>query len=121
MLEYLYTVGSTFLGCFLGGIVTYVLIRHMTSNDKILDRIEDLSPEITKLLIEMLHNTDNQKIIYSVGTLIGQGARVGAGFGGKPGKFNLEGIIGQFIGKIIGGNGEQQQQQPESNPFGQTS
>lgn len=62
--------------------------------------------ETQKILIKndvgkWLNSETGQKALYSIGALIGNGARTGIGLQTKTGKFKLQDLIGQIAGQYI--------------------
>ena len=100
------------IGCVLGSML---YVKHMTSQEKIME-IAD------KLLTEFSTNTESQKKIYTIGGIIGNGVRAGVGIGGKSGKFKMEDLFGQvisgFVGKMLPGGMQQEQQQTTNERIG---
>ena len=115
-----------FLGMYVGFLYIEKKVKNEAS-DMILTIIDDLAPELPKLLAK----EEFRQFVYSVGVLAGNGAKQGAlsGMGGK-GKFNfnallgtvaeavlpqvLPGIVGKVVGMVGGAaTGDQQQQQQQ--------
>jgi hypothetical protein len=94
----------------IGAYVTSFLIIRKVKNgavDMVLNFIEDISAEFPKLLAK----PEVQQFVYSIGVLVGNGAKSGVGLSTKTGKFKFEDLIGMAIGqllpKILPGAGEQ--------------
>jgi hypothetical protein len=84
--------------------------RRLISDDKIMDKIDMILTNVTS-------DTEIQKKIYVVGTLLGSAIAQGTGFKGAGGKFKLQDIVGMgiqgFIQKMMGGAMGQQQEGTE--------
>jgi len=51
-----------------------------------------------------LNSETGQKALYSIGALIGNGAKSGIGIQTKSGKFKWQDLIGQIVGSYVQGN-----------------
>jgi len=83
--------------------MTYVIIKKTMNIDKILG-ISDV------LLSEITQNTEMQKKVYVLGAILGNGIKSGMGILKGKGKFSFEGLIGNVIGNMFGGNKQEQPQ-----------
>lgn len=99
------------LGCFSGGIITYVILKRTISDDNIIKKIDMILDEYTS-------NEEALRKIYTLGGILGKGLRDGVGIdrmmpkkkGGIEG-FLME-LAGNWIGKRLGIH-EQTEPQPE--------
>jgi hypothetical protein len=103
------TIG-TLLGCFSGGIFTYIMAKRMLSDEKILDKLDMILDEYT-------HDENSMRKIYMVGGILGKGLRDGMGIDRmlpKKKGVGLEGLIFDLLGNVIGKRfGVQQEEQPQ--------
>lgn len=80
------------------GLIFYVVAKQMINEQK-----EKLKDEF----LDYLHSEEGSKLIYSIGALIGNGAKAGIGIQSRGGKMTLQdlimGIAANFIqGKMQG-------------------
>lgn len=100
----------------LSGFTTYFVGKKLMNDTKkgIIKQIPEILPQITDFFIDdltdFLHTEDGAKLVYSIGALIGNGARQGLGINAKGGKFKFEDILAQVAAGFI------QQYFPTSNP-----
>lgn len=91
---------SGFIGVTLGAIFMLNRLKNDLPNI-IIENIEELTPELPKLM----SNEAFRQFVYSIGLLIGNGAKSGVGLTTKGGKFKLEDLIGlgiqTFLPKIM--------------------
>ena len=87
---------GTALGCFTGGIFTYVIGKRMLSDEKILDKLDMILDEYT-------NNEEGMRKIYMIGGVLGKGLRDGVGLNRliPKKKGGLEGIIFDLVGGYI--------------------
>jgi len=102
--------GSIVIGSISGlfGIISMILgiiIIKKTVKNMIFDVADELINEqidIRKADVEKWINSETgQKAFYSVGALIGNGAKAGIGLNTRGGKFKIEDIIAQIAGSFI--------------------
>jgi len=110
MLEYLALVAFGGLSSLCGGLVTYAILRKVTSDDAILDKIDLITDEVMK-------NEEMQKKVYSIGALIGSGIASGAGLQKKGGKFSLQDLVMQVAGQWIQGHIKQGPARAQDEPL----
>lgn len=63
--------------------------------------------------LEWIKSEQCAKIVYQMGAIAAQGAKSGFGINKQPGKFSLEGLIGQIAGRFIEQKFMPTQTQPE--------
>jgi len=97
------------------------LIVYFLLEKKAEKTIEKYKKEL-KIEAESWLNSDNgQKAIYSIGAIIGNGAKAGFGISTRGGKFKLENLVSEIAGKWIQerfipqGNQTMQQKRSSSN------
>jgi len=79
----------------------------MMDSEHLLEKVEDI-------VDGLLSNEENQKKLFALGGLIGQGIKTGVGINPRTsGKFKFQDIITQIIGGYLG-LGQQQQNQPQT-------
>ena len=117
----------SFIAMLSGGIGAYVILKMGLKKaqnelpDMILDTIDQIMPELPKFMAK----DEVRQFIYSIGVLVGNGAKAGALGNTGKGKFKFEDLLGglvqQFAPAIIQkvipniGSGEQQTQQQGVN------
>ena len=110
MSELIVLIIGTLLGCFSGGIFTYIMAQRMLFDEKILDKLDMILDEYT-------HDENSMRKIYMVGGILGKGLRDGMGIDRmlpKKKGVGLEGIIFDLLGNVIGKRfGVQQEEQPQ--------
>jgi len=113
------------LSASIGGYIVFNLsLKKLKTQipDLLLNFLDDLEPELPKILAK----PQVQSFVYSIGALIGNGARAGAGFGGGKGKFKFEDLLARVAGKLVdsflpdgGGQPPGEQQPGEQQQFQQ--
>jgi hypothetical protein len=90
------TFVSATLGAFLGGIITYGILKNTLKTEKILTIIDEI-------LNEIQDNNEFQRKIYMLGGLLGNGIKSGIGLATPRGKFRWEdlaaALFSQFFAK----------------------
>ena len=105
------------------GVMTYIVGRLILRNTKnqLISSVKTLASSeqgqniIIDLIENMLQYEDMQKALYTVGGLIGSGARKGLGIQKSSGKFSLTDIAIQIGAEWLGLNKIQGESQPLSN------
>jgi hypothetical protein len=85
------------IGCFGGGLFTYVILKRTMSDEKICQKLH-------MLLEEVAENPEMHEKIYLIGGVLGKGLRDGIGIEKliPKRKGGLEGIIMDLVGSFIG-------------------
>lgn len=107
MLEYAWYMLTSIIGSISGGILTLAIVKHMSKTEKLTEKLEEITTAF-------LSKAENQKKIYMLGALIGNGAKSGIGLSGK-GKFKWEDLAMQVLGSYFKVGGQQQE---GGNQFG---
>jgi len=87
---------SGFLGVYGGFLYVQKKVKAEASN-MILDILDDLVPELPKLLAK----EEIRQFIYSLGVLAGNGAKAGALGQTRGGKFKFEDLLGQILPQVL--------------------
>ena len=65
-------------------------------------------------VIDYIQSEEGAKMLYTIGAMVGNGAKSGFGLSRKGGKFGFQDLLMQVVGKYIGGTiGGQEQAAPE--------
>lgn len=105
MSEIVYIAATGIIGALSGLLGTYVMGKHMLSDEKIMEKLD-------MVVTEVLNDVEFQKKVYTLGGLLGAGIMQGTGMK-SGGKFKLNDIIAQGIQAFISRMFPQQQQQQE--------
>lgn len=94
---------SVLIAVLSGSIMSYIMAKIMVKNVK-----KEAEPMIDKAYTQVftkfrafLNEEDGQKMIYSLGVLMGNGARTGLGIQKTGGKFKIQDLIMQGVGQYI--------------------
>jgi len=103
MIDLILPVLSGAIGAGTGAVGAYVIAKKMFNNGKILELVDVLTTEV-------MTNTELQKRIYSIGTLLGQGIAQGTGLKSSGGKLKFQDIIMQGASMFLQNFGKTQGQ-----------
>jgi len=78
------------------GFIAYLSIRKL--RNMIPETIESLKIDVKKEFEAWLNSETGQRAIYTIGAIIGNGAKEGFGMGKKGGKFKWQDLLGEIIG-----------------------
>jgi hypothetical protein len=97
-----------------GGIMTYVIAKHLTGTGNLMQKLDEI-------LSRIRDSPETQQKIASLGLLVGAGIKQGVGLGRGVGKKSLEntiveGLMGYFMPKLAGTPAEAPAK--EGNVFG---
>lgn len=104
MHEYIFVMLGTAV---ISGITTYIVGKRLLRETKtdLKQQILDVTPDLIDFLLgEVEHyiaSPEGAKVIYSIGGLIGNGAKQGLGLTSGRGKFKFEDILAQIAGGFI--------------------
>jgi hypothetical protein len=98
-------IGAT-LGAFLGGIITYGILKNTLKTEKILTIIDEI-------LNEIQDNNEFQRKIYMLGGLLGNGIKSGIGLSTpRGGKFKWEDLAAALFSQFFAKKGEEKGETP---------
>jgi len=96
----------------MGGVISglMLLIGTMYISKKLEKTIESEKKKAKTEIQAWLNSENGQKALFTIGAIIGNGAKSGFGLTQKTGKFKMEDLIGQIVGnyvlpKVLGQNG----------------
>lgn len=86
-----------------GSIVAYFMLKRLRKEaiSIAFEIIETKQEEIMTASTEFLQSAEGQKLLYSLGALIGSGVMGGTGIQKKSGKFQWENLATQVIGSFL--------------------
>lgn len=77
-------------------VIAYIYTQRMIKNT-----VENIKRELKLELETWLNSENGQKAIYSIGAIIGNGAKSGFGLQTKGGKFKWQDLVGQIASQYI--------------------
>jgi len=87
------------------------LIVYFLLEKKAEKTIEKYKNQLKNEAEQWLNSDNGQKAIYSIGAIIGNGAKAGLGINARSGKFKIENLVGEIASKWIQERFIPQQQQ----------
>jgi len=86
-----------------GSIVGYLLLKRLRKEaiSVAFEIIETKQEELMQSGQDLLNSEEGQKLLYSIGALIGNGAMAGTGLKKKSGKFQWQDLAAQVVGSFI--------------------
>jgi len=98
------------IGYIVSGCITFlsVFIGVKYAQKKLTEELEDK-------IFDVLESEEGQKLVYSIGVLLGNGIKSGVGFKGSRGKFKWQDLIGYTIAQFIQSKLPVQQGATETN------
>ena len=93
-------------------IGTMLYVNRMMDSEHLLEKVEDI-------VTGLLNDQENQKKLFALGGLIGQGIKTGVGINpATSGKFKLQDLITQIIGRYLTLGQQQHEPQISQAPSG---